>query len=117
MTQATQTADAMGRGDVARGQVDFPYMVIKMFSDFGMAAGKPLAPSGVRELTGVWNRVQQLVSNQELSVASARRCTTSAAREAAKLSQGSATISGDHVREATRIVAARSTATAGRICS
>lgn len=117
MTQATETAETVGRGDVARGQVDFPYMVIKMFSDFGMAAGKPLAPSGVRELTGVWNRVQQLVSNQELSVASARRCTTAAAREAAKLSQGLPTISAEHVREASRIVASRSTATAGRVCS
>ncbi len=74
-------------------------------------------PSGVQELTGIWNRVQQLVAAQELSVASARRCVKAAASEAARLSGNSPTISQADVREAMRIVRSQSTATAGRVCS
>ena len=77
MAQAVAAVEnTMGRGDVARGAVDFPYMVIKMFTEYGNAARKPLAPSGVQELMGFWNRIQELVANEELSIAAARTLTS-----------------------------------------
>ncbi len=117
MAQAVAAVEnTMGRGDVARGAVDFPYMVIKMFTEYGNAARKPLAPSGVQELMGFWNRLQELVANQELSIAAARRCATAAGREAALLSGSEPTIRKEHVREANRLVRSRQTATAGLLC-
>ena len=97
-------------------EMDLAYATIKMFSDFGCVARKPLAPTAVEELRTFWGRIQQLVSSQELSIALARRCVTATARYARRLAGDAPRIGGEHVREAALMVRAESTATAGLLC-
>lgn len=96
--------------------VDFAYMTIKVFSDFGRLAGKPLSAEGVEELRPFWTRIQELVAGGELNVALAQRCTHAAARAARTLSAGSKSLSGWHVAEAIRTVRAEAQGLAGVLC-
>lgn len=97
-------------------EMDLAYAAIKMFSDFGCMARKPLAPGAVEELRTFWGRIQQLVTSQELSIALARRCVAGTARYARRLAGDAPRIGAEHVREAVLMVRAESTATAGLIC-
>ncbi len=97
-------------------EMDMPYAVIKMFTDFGYQAGKPLAPAAVEEMSSFWGNIQQLVATQQFSVALAKRCVNGTARKARELAGNAPLIGGTHVREAISMVQAESTATAGFIC-
>ena len=97
-------------------EVDFPYMAIKIFSDFGNAAGKPLSARGVEALRPFWERIEELVAGGELNVALARRCTLAAARSARELARDSATLDGWHVSEAVRQVRTEAQGLAGVLC-
>jgi hypothetical protein len=96
--------------------VDFPYMAIKIFSDFGNVAGKPLSARGVEALRPFWERIEELVAGGELNVALARRCTLAAARSARELARDSATLDGWHVSEAVRQVRTEAQGLAGVLC-
>ena len=100
----------------SQNDVDFAYLAIKVFSDFGTMAGKPLAPCGVEALRPFWNRIQELASNGELNVALARRCTRNAAKAAALLAAGSETLRGEHVSEAVLMARQEASGLAGLIC-
>lgn len=112
------TATSTHEPKVHRSQetMELPYAVIKMFSDFGCLAGKPLAPAGVEELTTFWGRIQQLVATQQFSVALAKRCVASAAKEARQLAGDNPCIGGADVRQAISLVRAQATGTAGLLC-
>lgn len=97
-------------------EMDLAYATIKMFSDFGCVARKPLAPTAVEELRTFWGRIQQLVTSQELSIALARRCVKGTARYARHLAGDEPRIGGDHVREAVHMVRADATGMAGVLC-
>lgn len=120
MTQTTfrpaQSSTSEPRVHRSAEEMDLAYAAIKMFSDFGCVARKPLAPGAVEELRTFWGRIQQLVSSQELSIALARRCVAATARYARRLAGDSPRIGADHVREAALMVRAESTATAGLLC-
>lgn len=96
--------------------MDLPYATIKLFSDFGCMAGKPLAPGGVEALASFWGRIEQLVATKQFSVSLAKRCVTGAAREARQLAGNASRINGEHVREAISLVQAQSTNMAGFMC-
>lgn len=120
MTQTTMQPSPQRATDTtvhrSAQDMDLAYAAIKMFSDFGCVARKPLAPAAVEELRTFWGRIQQLVSSQELSIALARRCVAGTARTARRLAGDAPRIGGEHVREAVMMVRAESTATAGVIC-
>lgn len=120
MTEPTQTSATASSTEsvVHRSQetMDLPYAVIKMFSDFGCLAGKPLAPAAVEELSSFWGRIQQLVSTKQFSVALAKRCVAGTAHAARTLSGDSPRIDGVHLREAISMVRAEATGMAGIFC-
>lgn len=97
-------------------EVDFAYMTIKIFSDFGRLAGKPLSAEGVEALRPFWSRIQELVALGELSPALAQRCTHAAARAAKTLAAESPSLKGWHVSEAIRTVRAEARGLAGVLC-
>lgn len=96
--------------------MNLPYATIKMFTDFGCVAKKPLAPEAVEEMVGFWGTIQQLVATKQFSVALAKRCVANTAKEARRLAGDASHLSGFDVREAISTVRAQATGTAGFIC-
>ena len=99
-----------------RDQVDFPYMAIKIFSDFGREGRKPLAACGIEALRPFWERIEELVASGELDVALARRCTLAAARNARRLAGAARVLEAWHVSEAVHQVRAEARGFAGVLC-
>ncbi len=96
--------------------MDVPYATIKMFTDFGCVAQKPLAPEAVEEMVGFWATIQQLVATKQFSVALAKRCVAKTATEARRLAGDAPHFSGFDVREAISMVRGQATGTAGFLC-
>ena len=116
-TRHDTSSEVVGRyAHPAQDEVDFAYLAIKVFSDFGRFAGKPLAPCGVEALRPFWNRIQELAASGELNVALARRCTRNAAKAAALLAADSESLPRAHVAEAVLMVRQEAAGLAGLLC-
>ncbi len=115
---ATETPDRPLERATHRSQeaMDVPYATIKMFTDFGCVARKPLAPEAVEEMVGFWGTIQQLVATKQFSVALAKRCVANTAKEARRLAGDAPHLSGFDVREAISMVRGQATSTAGFLC-